>query len=204
MTGINKMSDIKISVVKIYLHETAILEQSILACAEYVDKIILDHGCWSGFTQSEPPAPVYANEMAHRQHAIDQVANGDYMFILDSDDITFGDWSKLRWLLNHHKPHVVWVKNYYTSGDNTIKPRIMLKTEGLQYKFNHYTLYAPDKDGLLRRLAHRRPEPKKHKYYESPVSYLHLDKYIRNEAYEKEMAAYFSTKNESLETKELL
>lgn len=186
----SKFKLVKLVALKCYLHDTAILRESILCVSQFVDKIILDHGCWNGFTNSTPPAPVYKNEIDHRNHSLGLVAEADYIFWLDDDDFTFGNWPLLKRMLAKHKPQVLWVPEFMASGNQTIRPRIFRKQAGLHFKGNHTTAYVGE-----RKVFGRHPESNS-VYQASPVSIFHLDTSKKPHNYDTDMINYLKNRDE--------
>jgi hypothetical protein len=130
------------------------------------------------------PPKLFFDEIEKRNAYLDHVAPGDWLFIIDGDEIPFGHLDLLKGMLAQEKAYVVNVLEY----DSDIKtceakrrPRLVRKLEGMEYKHNHYSIIHREKNTFL-----HGDYTEKRVY---PVQIIHMANY-RDKKIKKDKQAY--------------
>ena len=90
---------------------------------------------------------VFVNEIEKRTHMLSLIPDGDWMFIIDGDEIPFGQLDRLKWMLERENKHVIHILCYdrdIMSEGGLRRPRLVRKLTGMYYDLNHWSLFHGD------------------------------------------------------------
>lgn len=130
------------------------------------------------------PPKLYFDEIEKRNAYLDHLSPGDWLFIIDGDEIPFGYLDLLKGMLAQEKGYVVNVLEYdfdITTCDAKRRPRLVRKIDGMEYAHNHYSIMHDGKNVFL-----HEDYTEKRVY---PVQIIHMVKY-RDKKVEEEKKDY--------------
>jgi hypothetical protein len=135
-----------------------LIRPAILSVAPYVEKIVVLHGKFKGRTLELPddgtkqiisdlnlPNLVQEDcgelsEIEFRTHFFDFMEEGDYAFMIDGDEIAYGN---IREAFSTLKEDFIGVWTNEPNGTETgYHPKLIKKQKGIHYAVNHFSLFT--------------------------------------------------------------
>jgi hypothetical protein len=109
---------------------------------------------YAEFEKVTPPRTEKDDEaqIKYRNRLLDLVPDGEFMLILDSDEIIGGDLTKLEKGLDFMEKGKHLVANIIECnaiGEQPLRPRLIIKKEGMEYKNRHDQIWYKGKNILL-------------------------------------------------------
>lgn len=120
----------------------------------------------------------WKNEVEKRNFMLSKAREGDYVFIVDGDEITWGLPKLLRETLTRIAPDVIYIPvysipdtEYFPVQQNQLMPRIFRKRRGWKYKDKHWWIVDEDGDLVM---SHNLP-PQNQNLPHHKYSYMAID-----------------------------
>jgi len=134
------------------------------------------------------PPRLYLDEIEKRNAYLtsDHVKPGDWIFIIDGDEIPFGHLDLLKAMLSRERAYVVNVLEYDSdikTCEPKMRPRLVKKLKTMKYEHNHYSIIHRGKNVFL-----HGDYTEKRVY---PIQIIHMAKY-RSEKVEQAKIDYRS------------
>lgn len=181
---------IQIVAMVLFLDNDQLLRYALRSIEPFVNEIALFRGKYKTFPDPKgiyKEVKLYQDEEEFRNYALNQIEDGNYVIVVDSDEIWWGNWEFTRYLLSYHRPHLAITRQICLSGRILLRPRIFFKTPTIRYHRSHAILMDGNKYVFGTGGCNYR--------FHVPLSFLHIPQ-LRNQYYKDQNWIHYEEREE--------
>lgn len=137
------------------------------------------------------PAQEWESQVEKRNVYMDMVPNGDWIFVIDGDELMFGNNKQLKNEIAQLDSKIIRFRQENVDGSVRIRAKLFKKEEGLRYRGYHFNINTPTDHRSWKSIL----------AYEAPIvnctKFIHLSTDIREETVKENKQTFYDMRRAS-------